>query len=78
MAENMEPLFEAIMGMPKPLVKERAPLQVGDGHYEVQPVRSLSFALPDRGRVLDAQLVPPTVETQQKIITLTEAMFEIG
>eukprot|EP00903_Cladosiphon_okamuranus_P013278 g12379.t1 len=27
MAENMEPLFKAIMGMPKPLVKETAPLQ---------------------------------------------------
>ncbi|CAM9280524.1 unnamed protein product [Choristocarpus tenellus] len=28
MAENMEPLFEAIMGMPKPVVKETSPLQV--------------------------------------------------
>ncbi|CAM9373213.1 unnamed protein product [Ectocarpus sp. 4 AP-2014] len=27
MEENMEPLFKAIMGMPKPLVKETAPLQ---------------------------------------------------
>lgn len=28
MEENMEPLFKAIMGMPKPVVKEAAPLQV--------------------------------------------------
>ncbi|CAM9591728.1 unnamed protein product, partial [Hapterophycus canaliculatus] len=28
MAEDMEPLFKAIMGMPKPRVKEMAPLQV--------------------------------------------------
>lgn len=28
MQENMEPLFKAIMGMPKPVVKETAPLQV--------------------------------------------------
>lgn len=28
MEENMEPLFKAIMGMPKPVVKETAPLQV--------------------------------------------------
>lgn len=28
MEESMEPLFKAIMGMPKPLVKESAPLQV--------------------------------------------------
>lgn len=28
MQENMEPLFKAIMGMPKPLVEETAPLQV--------------------------------------------------
>lgn len=31
MAKNMEPLFKAIMGMPKPLVKETAPLQVRHG-----------------------------------------------
>jgi len=30
MEEDMEPLFKAIMGMPKPLVKETAPLQVWD------------------------------------------------
>ena len=28
MDENMEPLFKAIMGMPQPIVKETAPLQV--------------------------------------------------
>lgn len=28
MEETMEPLFKAIMGMPKPVVKESAPLQV--------------------------------------------------
>lgn len=28
MEENMEPLFKAITGMPKPVVKETAPLQV--------------------------------------------------
>lgn len=31
MQEDMEPLFKAIMGMPKPLVKESAPLQVWFG-----------------------------------------------
>lgn len=35
MEETMEPLFKAIIGMPKPLVKESAPLQVWLARYSV-------------------------------------------
>lgn len=38
----MEPLFKAIMGMPKPLVKEMAPLQVC---YGIPPLVTASCIL---------------------------------
>lgn len=51
MAESMEPLFKAIMGMPKPIVKETAPLQV---NYGFVPRHCLLHSLYDCNRQLVA------------------------
>lgn len=42
MDENMEPLFKAIMGMPQPIVKQTAPLQVS--YLGMHIVHLLCFA----------------------------------